>query len=72
LVLGHYAMYGNVHETDEGTPAHIFQLLMVIQAPIVLYFAITWLPRNPAKALPIMALHAAGIIAAFAGVYFLT
>ena len=27
LVLGHTAIYGVVHEVDEGTPAHLFQLL---------------------------------------------
>ena len=28
LVLGHAAMFGIVHEADERTAAHIFQLLM--------------------------------------------
>lgn len=72
LVLGHYAMYGNVHEVDEGTPAHIFQLLMAAQLPIVGFFAIKWLPRAPRQALPVLALQAAAGIAAFAAVFFLT
>ena len=72
LVLGHFAMFGNLHEVDEGTPAHLFQLLMVAQVPIVGYFAIKWLPRNPTQALQVLALWAALVIAAFAGVYFLT
>ena len=72
LVLGHFAMYGNLHEVDEGTPAHLFQLLMVAQVPIVGYFAIKWLPQNPTPALQVLALWAAVVIAAFAGVYFLT
>lgn len=72
LVLGHFAVYGNLHEVDEGTPAHLFQLLMVAQAPIVAYFAIKWLPRNPTQALQVLALWAGVVIAAFTGVYFLT
>ena len=28
MVLGHAAMFGVVHEADEGTAAHIFQLLI--------------------------------------------
>jgi len=72
LVLGHFAMYGVVHEADEGTPAHIFQLLMVAQLPIVVFFAAKWLPRAPRQALAVLALQAAAGIAAFALVYFLT
>ena len=72
IVLVHYAAYGNLHEVDEGTPAHLFQLLMVIQAPIVVYFAAKWLPRDPARALRVLALQGGAVIAAFTAVYFLT
>jgi hypothetical protein len=72
LVLGHFAVYGNLHEVDEGAAAHIFQILMVAQVPIVGYFAIKWLPQNPTQALQVLGLWAAVVIAAFAGVYFLT
>jgi hypothetical protein len=72
LVVGHALVYGIVHETDEGAAAHIFQLLMVIQVPFVAYFAIKWLPQEPKQALLILALQAAIVVAAFAGVYFLT
>ena len=47
MVLGHAAMFGVVHEADEGTAVHIFQLLMVAQVPFVAFFAIKWLPRTP-------------------------
>jgi hypothetical protein len=72
LVVGHYAVYGNLHEVDEGAAAHIFQILMVSQVPIVGYFAIKWLPQNPTPALQVLALWGGVVIAAFAGVYFLT
>ena len=72
LVLGHFAMYGIVHETDEGTPAHIFQLLMAAQIPIIAFFAIKWLPLAPIQKMQVLALQAAAVFAAFAAVFFLT
>lgn len=69
LVLGHVAMFGAVREEDEGTAAHIFQLLMVAQIPIVTFFAVMWLPRTPKQALLVLALQGAAIIAAFAPVF---
>ena len=35
MVLVHFAIFGIVEETDEGTAAHIFQLLIVAQAPFI-------------------------------------
>ena len=70
-VLIHVAMYGVAREADEGAGAHIFQLLMVAQVPIVAFFAIKWLPRTPRHALPILALQAAAVLAALAPVFFL-
>jgi hypothetical protein len=72
LVLAHYAMYGIVRETDEGTPAHVFQLLMVAQVPVILFFAVKWLQRESSQALTVLALQFAAVVAAFASVYFLT
>ena len=72
LVLAHFAAYGAVHEADEGTAAHIFQLLMAGQVPIVVWFVCRWAPRVPLDAFGVLALQAAAAIAAFACVYFLT
>jgi hypothetical protein len=72
IVLVHFAMFGIVHEADEGAAAHIFQILMVAQLPIVLLFAITWLPRSPRKVLLVLAAQAGAVAAALASVYFLT
>ena len=72
VVLGHTAIYGIVHEADEGAAAHIFQLLMVAQIPVVAYFAIKWLPRAPRQTIGVLALQAGAGIAAFAAVFFLT
>jgi len=72
LVLGHAAIFGVVHEADEGAAAHIFQLLMAAQIPLVAFFAIKWLPRAPRPALLVLALQAAAGFAAIAAVFFLT
>ena len=72
LVLGHAAKYGIVHEADEGTAAHVFQMLMVAQVPLVAFFAMKWLPRAPMQALKIIALQIGAAVAAFVAVYFLT
>ena len=72
LVLVHAARFGIVHEADEGTEAHIFQLLMVAEVSIVAFFAFKWLPRTPAQALRVLALQAFAAFLAFATVFFLT
>ena len=72
LVLVHAARYGIVHEADEGTSAHLFQILMVAQVPVIAFFAIKWLPRTPQQALLVLALQFIAVVAAFASVFFLT
>ena len=72
IVLGHVAMFGVVHEADEGTAAHLFQILMAGQLPIVAYFAVKWLPRTPRPALLVLALQAGAVLPAMAAVYWLT
>lgn len=72
LVLGHAAMYGRVHEADEGTAAHIFQLLMAVQVPIVAFFALKGFSRAPGTTLRIVAVQVGAAFVAFAAVYFLT
>ena len=71
MVLAHVAIFGVVHEADEGTAAHIFQLLMIAQVPIVAFFAIKWVPRTPRQALIILALQTVAALAAFAPVFLL-
>jgi hypothetical protein len=70
-VLIHIVIYGVAREADEGAAAHIFQLLMVVQLPVVLFFAIKWLPRFPRQALLVLVLQAAAGLAALAPVFFL-
>jgi FtsH-binding integral membrane protein len=71
VVLGHIAMFGTAQEPDEGAAAHIWQLLMAAQFPVVAFFAIKWLPRTPKKALPVFALQVGVALTAVAPVYLL-
>ena len=45
---------------------------MAAQVPIVMFFAIKWLPRAPRETLLVLALQAGAVIAALASVYWLT
>ena len=69
LIVVHVARYGFVHETDEGTSAHLFQLLMVLQAPIILYFAARWLPQAPRQGLVVLAFQLLAAFSAFAALF---
>jgi hypothetical protein len=71
IVLFHIAMDGTAREPDEGTSAHLWQLLMAGQLPIIAVFAIRWLSRDPRSALLVLALQGAAALAALAPVYFL-
>lgn len=70
-VLVHLALFGAARQADEGTAAHVWQLLMVGQAPIIAFFAIRWLPRTPRQTLPILALQVGAALAAMAPVFLL-
>ena len=71
IVLVHIIMSGTARQADEGTAAHLWQLLMAAQIPIVAFFAIRWLPQSPRSALPVLALQAVAALAALAPVYLL-
>ena len=71
LVLGHVAFFGAAREADEGTAAHLWQLLMAGQIPIIAFFAIKWLPQTPGPAVLVLALQAIAGLAAAAPVFLL-
>ena len=72
-VLGALALHGfnGIRQPDEGAAAHIWQLLIAGQLPIVAFFAIRWLPRMPREAVPVLALQAVAGLAALAPVFLL-
>jgi hypothetical protein len=71
LILVHIARFGIAPQTDEGTAAHLFQILMPAQIPIITFFAIKWLPHSPRQALRVLALQGAAAFAVLAVVFFL-
>jgi len=72
LVLGHAAVYGIVHEADEGAAAHTWQILMAAQLPVVGYFILRWLPARPKQSLLVLVLLNGLWLANLAAVYWLT
>jgi hypothetical protein len=70
-VLLHVARFGVTHEPDEGAAAHIWQLLMAGQLPVIAYFAIRWLPQAPREAAAVLALQLVAVVAALAPVFLL-
>jgi len=71
IVLAHVALFGAAREADEGTAAHLWQLLMAAQLPVIAFFAIRWLPREPRRALPVLALQVVAVLAALSPVFLL-
>ena len=64
-------MFGTARQADEGTAAHLWQLLMAGQLPIIGFFAIKWFPRTPGPALLVLVLQAIAGLAAAAPVFLL-
>ncbi|HLJ33843.1 MAG TPA: hypothetical protein VKU38_09350 [Ktedonobacteraceae bacterium] len=71
MVLGHVARFGAVHEADEGTAAHLWQILMAVQLPIMAFFAIKYVPQKPKQALLVLALQLVAALTACAPVFIL-
>jgi hypothetical protein len=62
---------GVVREADEGTVAHLWQILMAGQMPVIAFFAVKWLPRAPRQSLGVLALQAGAALASMAPVFLL-
>ena len=67
----HVIRFGPAREADEGTSAHLWQMLMAGQLPIIAFFAIKWLPKTPKGALLVLVSQAVAGLAAMAPVYYL-
>ena len=62
---------GVAPEHDEGAVAHVWQLLMAAQIPIIAFFALRWMRRAPGKAATVMATQILAAAAAAIPVYLL-
>jgi hypothetical protein len=63
-VMSYAAMFGTARQADEGTAAHVWQLLMAGQLPVIAFFAIKWLPVEPRQALWVLALQVGAALGA--------
>lgn len=71
VVLVQVVAFGIARQADEGAAAHLWQILMMAQLPIIAFFAIKWLPRLPGPATGVLALQAVGLLAALAPAFML-
>jgi hypothetical protein len=53
-----------VARPDESGAARVWQLLMLGQLPVMLWFAAAWLPKDRARAIKVLALQGAAFAAA--------
>ena len=65
------ARFGTAPQPDEGTEAHLFQLLMPLNAILIICFAATRLPRSPKPALAVVAIQSASTLAVLSTVLLL-
>jgi hypothetical protein len=59
-----------VRQGDEGSAAHLFQLLMPLQLVVIAWFAASWLPKQPRSAAQVLLLQGAAFFAVLSVVYF--
>jgi MFS superfamily sulfate permease-like transporter len=62
MIAWFVAAHGVVHQADEGTQAHLWQLLVAGQVPLILYFASRWLLSSPRPALVVLAVQIAAVM----------
>ena len=64
IVLGYAVMFGVARQADEGAAAHMWQLLMAGQLPIIAFFLYKWFRTQPKQALLVLALQICAALAA--------
>ncbi|MBI3747583.1 MAG: hypothetical protein HY262_01840 [Chloroflexi bacterium] len=67
MVLWFVTVHGVVHQPDEGAQAHLWQILVGAQLPVIAFFALRWLPTATRPALVVLGVQvAAAALLAFA------
>jgi hypothetical protein len=64
IVLGYAVLFGVARQADEGAAAHLWQLLMAGQVPVIAYFAFKWFPTQPKRASLVLGLQIGAALAA--------
>ena len=71
IVVVASTVLGAARRQDEGAAAHLFQMLIVLQVPIALYFAYCWFPNYPRQTVLVAVLQIAAAALACAPVLIL-
>ena len=64
VLITYVAVHGTAPQEDEGTAAHLWQILMAGQLPVIGFFAIKWLPLERTQALQVLAFQLSAALAA--------
>jgi hypothetical protein len=62
MIVWFVAAHGVVHQPDEGAQAHLWQLLVAGQVPLIAYFAYRWVSIARRPALVVLALQGAALV----------
>jgi len=62
MIVWFVAAHGVAHQPDEGAQAHLWQLLVAGQVPLIAFFAFRWLPSATHPALVVLVLQAAAVM----------
>jgi hypothetical protein len=63
-------LHGTAPQADQYTIAHIWQLLMVCQVPIIAFFVLRWVPQSPMQGVPILVMQIGSTLVAMAPLLF--
>jgi len=72
VIAVHIATSGTAPQADEGAAAHLWQLLMAGQLPIVAWFVIRWVPERGRRAITVSAIQVGAMSAAVLPVWLLS
>ena len=70
LVLAYLFIGGARRQADEGALAHIFQILVVAQVPVVGFFVLRWVRTDLRACLAVLGIQALALAAALAPVWY--
>lgn len=62
MVVWFVAVHGVVRQPDEGAQAHLWQLLVAGQVPLIAYFAFRWIPSAMRSAVVVLALQVGAVM----------
>ncbi|WP_263385928.1 hypothetical protein [Granulicella arctica] len=68
MALGPW-VFGDFRAKDEGPTAHIWQILIAGQLPVIAFFAFKWLRRLPGQAVKVLSVQASAVLVNFAVVF---